>query len=88
MWRMPMPLAIASSLMALVDERIAAMPADCRIALELLACSGPVDPDILADLLPAHALEPAEACNFRPRQRLQKLLNLRPLDPSQAVKRR
>ncbi|MDR7274874.1 helix-turn-helix transcriptional regulator [Catenuloplanes atrovinosus] len=61
MWRMTGDFAVPPWLAALVEERMAALPADARTALELLAHVEPMRPEVLGELVPAAALEAAEA---------------------------
>lgn len=61
MWRLIGEFAVPSWLAGLVDERLAAAPPECRLALELLAFTEPINPFVLDELVSADTLEVAEA---------------------------
>ncbi|MFY1690306.1 LuxR C-terminal-related transcriptional regulator [Plantactinospora sp. WMMB782] len=61
MWRLTGHFAVPSWLADLVDERLAAAPAECRPALELLAFTEPIDPLVVGELIAPDVLEAAEA---------------------------
>jgi DNA-binding CsgD family transcriptional regulator len=61
LWRLAGQFEIPSWLIDLVGERVSALPADGRAALELLAVTEPMRLDVLGRLVPADGLEAAEA---------------------------
>lgn len=63
-WMLRGPFAIPTWLAGLVNERLAAAPPECRSAMELLAVTEPIGPNVLGELVPADVLEAAEAHGF------------------------
>ncbi|MFE0529686.1 LuxR C-terminal-related transcriptional regulator [Micromonospora parva] len=61
MWMLRGPFAIPSWLTGLIDERLAAVSPECRSAMELLAVTEPIGPNVLGEMVSADVLEAAEA---------------------------